>query len=313
MPIRSYQTGDEHAQARIYNAAAGALPGFKPATAEEITRRYQQADPHDGARYFAIEHGELVGYALFGSNGRVSYPWCLPGSEIVREPLLETLLIDMRKRGLREAWAAYRGDWSPVLQFLRQHDFREIRTMVNYVADLSRLGASVELPSNRQVVRLEPEDLPRLIALAPELFRDVRARELEQFYWHDPVYNFPENLFALKDNSSGAVLGVYLLVASDRFADPTKIDAAMPCFRLGAFGTERERHKRVNGLFSCAVGDVAEAELILTSSAAARATELGLARLAAQAPSDAVALCAWYDRRFHRQGSFPILSRRLAS
>ena len=31
MLIRTYQPGDEQAQARIYNAAAGSLPAFKPA------------------------------------------------------------------------------------------------------------------------------------------------------------------------------------------------------------------------------------------------------------------------------------------
>jgi len=313
MPIRSYQTGDEHAQARIYNAAAGSLPGFKPATAEEIMRRSQSADPDPGSRCYATENGEVVGYAVFGSNGRVSYPWCLPGSEAVREPLLDAVLAGMRERGLPEAWAAYRGDWSPVLDFLRQHDFTEIRTMINYVADLSRLPSRNHLPSNRLIARLEPADLPQLIALAPDLFRDVDARKLEQFFWHHPFYNLSESLFALKDGASGKILGVYVLVVSDRFADPTKIDAAMPCFRLGAFGTERERHKRLSGLFSCVFADEAEGDLLLAAALASHADRPGLTHLAAQAPSDAVWLCAWYNRLFQRQGSFPIWSRQLST
>jgi len=313
MPIRSYQTGDEHAQARIYNAAADYLPGFKPATAEEISRRSQSADPDPGSKYYAIENGEVVGYAVFGSHGRVSYPWCLPGSEAVREPLLDAVLAEMRKRGLSQAWAAYRGDWSPVLDFLRDHDFTEIRTMINYVADVSRLPSQNLLHSDRLVARLEPADLSQVIALAPDLFREVDARELERFYWHNPFYNFPESLFAWKNGGNGELLGVYLLVVSDRFADPTKIDATMPCFRLGAFGTERERHKRVNGLFSCVFADEAEGELLLTAWAATQATQSGLTHVAAQAPSDAVAACSCYDRFFQRQGSFPILSRRLSS
>ena len=311
MPIRSYQTGDEHVQARIYNEAAGSLPGFKPATADEIARRYQPADP--GTRYYAVEDGEVVGYALFGSNGRVSYPWCLPGAEPAREPLIETVLTDMRSRRLPEAWAAYRADWSPVLDFLCQHDFSEKRAMINYVADLSRLPSRDHLPSNRVIARMEREELPQLIALAPGLFSDVDAQTLERFYWDNPFYKFPENLFALKDRNSGEILGVFLLVANERFADPTKIDAAMPCFRLGAFGTERERHKRVNGLFSCVFVDEPEGELLLTASFGLQASRPGLNHVAAQAPSDAVALCAWYDRYFQRQGSFPILSRRLSS
>ena len=71
MPIRSYQTGDEHAQSEIYNAVAGSLPGFKPSTAAEIARRYQGDDPDPKSRYFAVENGEVVGYAVFGPNGRV--------------------------------------------------------------------------------------------------------------------------------------------------------------------------------------------------------------------------------------------------
>ena len=119
MLIRPYQAGDEDAQARIYNAAAGSLPGFKPATTEEIARRYQSAGSDDGSRYYAIENGQIAGYALFGRHGRASYPWCRPGAESFREPLLETVIAEMRKRSQPEAWAAYRSDWSPVLEFLR--------------------------------------------------------------------------------------------------------------------------------------------------------------------------------------------------
>ena len=107
---------------------------------------------------------------------------------------------------------------------------------------------------------------------------------------------------------SGAVS---LLVLDDRFADPTKIDSSMPCFRLGAFGTERQRHKRVNGLYSCVFVDEHDGDLLLAASLAAISGKSTLNHLAAQAPSDAPALCAWYDRHFERQGSFPILSRPL--
>jgi len=312
MPIRSYQTGDEHAQARIYNAVAGSLPGFKPSTPEEIGRRYQPGHPDAISRYYAVENGEVVGYAVFGSNGRVSCPWCLPGAEGLRDPLLDTVLAEMRMRGFTEAWAAYRADWLPVLDLLRQHDFIEKRTMINYLAELSRLPARDGLPSNRVIEHLRREDLPQLIALEPGLFADLDAQTLEPFFWHHPHYDFSQNLWALKDRKSGEISGAYLLVVSDRFADPTKIDAAMPCFRLGAFGTERERHKRVNGLFSCVFADRATGDL-LASVMGSHAARSGLTHIAAQAPSDAVALCAWYDRYFQRQGSFPILSRRISS
>ena len=313
MAIRTYQSGDEQAQAEIYNIVAGSLPGFKPSTAAEIARRYAGADPDPGSRYFAVENGKVVGYAVFGPNGRISAPWCLPGAEAYREPLLETVLLEMRRRGLAEAWAAYRGTWNPVLDFLREHAFIDKRTMVNYIAELSRLPAPEPLPANRLIEPLTHQDLCQLIALEPGLFADIDEQALERFYWSNPFYNFSESLFALKDRERGTIVGAFLLVASDRFADPTKIDAAMPCFRLGAFGTERERHKRVTGLFSCAFADPPEGEVMLSSALASLGGHSALTHLAAQAPADGGSLCAWYDRFFERQGSFPILSRRLTS
>lgn len=313
MHIRTYQPGDEQAQAEIYNTVAGSLPGFKPSTAAEIAWRYSGPDPDDGSRFYAVDDGKVVGYAVFGSNGRISSPWCLPGAEAYREPLLETVLAEMRKRGLAEAWAAYRGDWFPVLNFLRDHGFIEKRTMINYVAEVSRLSLPTGLRSNRLIEPFSREDLPQLISLAPGLFADSDGRELERFYWNNPFYSFPESLFVLRDSENHKVVGAYLLVVSDRFADPTKIDAAMPCFRLGAFGTERERHKRVTGLFSCVFTDQAEGDLLLSAALASLSGRSDVSHIAAQAPSDAVSLCQWYDRFFQRQASFPILARRLTN
>src|SRR5262245_33573191 len=114
MLIRTYQPGDEQAQARIYNTAAGALPAFKPAGADELVPRVRGDDAEPGARVFAATDDEVVGYAAFGPSGRVSFPWCLPGTEAVKEPLLQALLGEMSRRGMPEAWAAYRADWSPI-------------------------------------------------------------------------------------------------------------------------------------------------------------------------------------------------------
>jgi hypothetical protein len=312
MTIRSYQTGDEHAQARIYNTVAGPLPSFKPSTSEEIARRYQPGDPDSITRYYAIENGAVVGYAAFGSNGRVSYPWCLPGAASHQEPLLETMLAAMKERGLPEAWAAYRADWLPVLEFLRGHGFHDKQTIINYVAEASQLPSLDHVPSNRRIVPLERQDLPRLIELGSNLFGGVDVPALERFYWRNPFYSFSDTLFAWKDSGNDEILGAFLLVVSERFADPTKIDAAMPCFRLGAFGTESERHKRVTGLFSCVFADEAEGDRMLSAALAALKGLSGLTHIAAQAPSTSTSLCAWYDRYFQRQGSFPILSRRLS-
>ncbi len=311
MPIRTFQPGDESAQARIYNLAAGSLPAFKPATAEEIARRHTSVVPDPGSRYYAVEDGEIVGYAGYGPNGRLSYPWCLPGAEAAREPLLETVLAAMKERNIPEAWAAYRADWSPVLEFLRGHGFLDQRQMINYLAEVSQLPSRVDLPDDRLIDSLGLEATRHLRDLAPGVFADEESGTIERFYTESPFHDFSTSLIALKDTVSDTIRGIGLLVINDRFADPTKIDAAMPCFRLGTFGTERERHKRVNGLFSAVFADETDGEVLLSWLVGARAKPSGLTHLAAQAPSDAPGLSAVYDRYLHRQGRFPILSRRL--
>ena len=54
MPIRVYRDGDEHAQARVFNVAAGSLPGFKPSKAEEIVRRLSRG--RSGSRIEVLRH-----------------------------------------------------------------------------------------------------------------------------------------------------------------------------------------------------------------------------------------------------------------
>jgi hypothetical protein len=263
--------------------------------------------------YYATENGEVVGYAVFGPNGRVSFPWSLPGAELVQEPLLDTVVADMRRRGLTEAWATYRADWAPVLEFLLGHNFTQIRSMINYVAETSRLPALDRLPPTRLLTKLERAALPHLAKLMPASFGKFDVSTLGQFFWENPFYSFPDHLLALKDAESGEIRAISLMVLDDRFADPTKIDSSMPCFRLGALGTERQRHKRVNGLYSCLFMDELDADRLFAASLAAISGNSTVNHLAAQAPSDAPALCAWYDRHFDRQGSFPILSRVLSS
>jgi hypothetical protein len=311
MLIRTYQPGDEQAQARVYNIAAGPLPAFKPANSDEIARRLRGDDADPASRFYAVIDDEVVGYAVFCASGRVSYPWCLPGAEAVQEPLLQAQLHEMGRRGMTEAWAAYRADWSPVLDFFMLHRFLEKRQIVNYLAEVSLMPDRRGLPDDRIIEQLSQDDVSQLPALAPGLFASIVPELLETFFWEHPHYDFSESLFALKERRTGKLLGASLLVISDHFADPSKIDAAMPCFRLGAFGTERERHKRVNGLFSCIFIDEAEGELLLSAPDWSRARAAGLTHVAAQAPSDSPALCAFYDRAFQHQGAFPILARRL--
>ena len=303
MHIRTYQPGDERAQARIYNVAAGSLPGFKPANPEEILRRLHAGDFDPRTMFYAIENDDVVGYAVFGPNGRVSFPWSLPGAESVQLPLLEAVLAEMSRRGLTDAWATYRADWSPVLDFMQRQHFAQIRSMINYVAKLSHFWMLDPLPLNRLVTKLERHELSRLPALIPASFDNLDLDAIGRFFWENPFYAFRDHLLALKDAESGDIRGISLLVIDDRFADPTKIDSSMPCFRLGAFGTESQRHKRVNGLYSCLFMDEHDGDLLLAASLAAVSGQSTFNHLAAQAPSDATTLCAWYDRHFQMQGA----------
>lgn len=308
MLIRHYQPGDEATQALIYNAAAGALPRFKPATAEEVARRYRAADFDPSTRFYAVEDGETVGYSVFDTSGRVSYPWCLPGQERAQAPLLDAVLETMTNRGFVEAWAAYRADWTPVLDLLARHGFVLVREMVNFVADVGRLPRT-PLPDGVALDRPSRDDPAELLALRRGAFSEGDPQALQRFYWENPLFG-EDSLFALRDRRSGRVLAAGMLVVDDRYADPTKLDASMPCFRLGAFGTEQQRHKRVNGMFSVLV-DAEEAGELLLAEAARRLKIAGLGQIAAQAPTDQPRLVALFDRFLDRQGSFPIVARSL--
>ena len=191
MPIRSYQTGDEHAQAGSTTRPPEFLPAFKPSTPEEIARRYKPADPDSTTRYYAIENGEVVGYAVFGSNGRVSYPWCLPGAEHPRASARNGPRRRCKSRDCPRPGPLIEATGSPVLDFLREHGFHR-------QADddqLRRRGVATprtdRLPSNRLIEPLKQEDLPQLIALEPGLFAGVNGQELRAILLEKSVLQFP--------------------------------------------------------------------------------------------------------------------------
>jgi hypothetical protein len=88
----------------------------------------------------------------------------------------------------------------------------------------------------------------------------------------------------------------------------------MPCFRLGAFGTEGMTTKRINGLFSFLAADGRDTQpfaLDLLGYAAYKLQDTDVETFAAQVPSDAGHLLRFYKQYFQRQGSFPILERPL--
>jgi hypothetical protein len=309
--IRTFQPGDEVTQAAIYNVAAHPLPGFKPATADDVRKRTRGRGFDPAARFYAVEGAQTVGYCTFEpEQGRVSHPWCKKGFEAAAEPLFEAALRAARDRGLTRLFAAYRRDWEPVQQFFADRGFGVAREVVNYWAD------PVDLPTlvNRgklPISRLRREDVPAVAEMGKGLIR-LPADKLETYLFANPY--FPAEAFLVLRSPDGAPRAVAVGLESATYANVKKIDPLAPCFRLGAFGTEGLNTKRVNGLFSFMVAnpqDTLTAGLALLAEASLEMTEGTVAALAAQCPSDVPHLVNFYARYFKEQGRFPVLERAL--
>lgn len=310
--IRTFQRGDESAQVAIYNEVAADLPKFKPATLDEVRRRCRAADFDSASRCYAVEAGKPVGYAGYHSNGRVSYPWCRKGHEKWLEPLFDAVLQAMKKRGQKAAFAAYRADWPVQNEFFVSHGFRRAREMVNFVLDVVEMPTPAARPIS-PLVPLQKEHLPSLLKLAPEALRVSTVDELEQQLLRNPYFG-PDALFVLRSRRGEVPAAVGLIIVNQAYADPKQVDAGMPCFRLGAFGTEGMQTKRINGLFSfLAKADdyVNTYALDLLAHAVFRLRNTEVETLAAQAASDAPHLSRFYQQHFRRQGSFPVFERAL--
>jgi hypothetical protein len=313
MTIRTFMAGDDAAQVSIYNEAAADLPKFKPATLDEVRRRLRGPDFDPGTRFFAVEGGRPVGYAAYHANGRVSFPWCRKGRENCAEELLTAVMQSMRERGLPAAFAAYRADWPAQRDFFLKHGFTQTREMVNFVMELTDMPT----PSARSAIAIEPltpADLPAVHSLAPAVFRARDVAELGRHLLHNPYFP-PKAAHVLRSRSDGGLAGLCILVENPAYANPHEIDAAMPCFRLGAVGAEGMQTKRVNGLFSFAAAegsDLSRIGLDLLGHAALRLQEGEASCLAAQVPSDAIHLHRFYKQYFRLQGSFPIFERLLS-
>jgi hypothetical protein len=310
--IRTFQSGDEVVQAGLFNVAAFALPGFKPATADEVRRRVRARSFDPTARFLAEEGGQVVGYCVLEpEQGRVSYPWCKKGFEAAGPELFAAALKSARDRGLKSLFAAYRRDWEPVQRFFADNGFTLSREMINYWGDpldLPTIVNRTKLP----IDRLRREDLPAVAAMGKGVVR-LPAEKLEPYLFSNP--HFPAEAFLVLRDKNQAPVAVGVGLESSTFADVKKIDPLAPCFRLGAFGTEGLNTKRVNGLFSYIVVDPANAltaGLALLSEASQEMTNDSVTSLAAQCPSDAPHLVAFYARYFKEQGRFPVLETPLA-
>lgn len=312
MIIRTFQAGDEVIQAGLFNVAAHALPGFKPASAEEVKRRTRSRTFDPTARFYAEVNGEVVGYCtLEPEQGRISYPWCKKEHEDAGPLLFDAALQSARQRGLNKLFAAYRRDWDKVLNFFADQGFITAREMLNYWADpvdLPTIANRARLPINR----LQREDIPALAEIGKGVIR-LPADQLESYIFANPY--FPAEAFlVLRERDGITPLAVAFGLEMGTYADVKKIDPLAPCFRLGAFGTEGLNTKRVNGLFSFVVADPANAltaGLALLNEVSEEMTEGTVTALAAQCPSDAPHLVGFYSRYFREHGRFPVLEKQL--
>jgi hypothetical protein len=308
--IRNYRPGDEEAQVAIYNEAAGRLPKFKPAQVQDVRRRVQAREFDPSAWFYAVDGTQVVGYATLQPNGRVNYPWCRPGQEAAAEPLFQKVWESLKSRNIKTAFAAYRGDWPPVLEFFDRQGFQRVREMINFVLDLGDMPTPSAKPRNL-ITPLERADLPAVLRLGAGVLRADTVADLEQHLFHNPY--FPAGAaYVLRSRAGAEPLAVGLFIENPAYADPRQVDANMPCFRLGAFGTEGMTTKRINGMFSVlahAGPNLNPLGLDLVGHAAFRLSRSDIGTFAAQAPSDAVHLVRFYQGHFKRQGSFPIVAK----
>ena len=312
MPIRSYHPGDEVAQAAIFNEAAAELPGYKPAQADEVRRRFQARDFDPTTRLYLEEEGKVVGYVSAHANGRVSFPWCKPGFKRHADTLLAEALNGLKARGVTRAFAAYHAAWTAQAEFFQRQGFRHARDMVSFVQEIMELPTMMNRRASA-IEKLNPEEIPHVHAMVPELWRGMPAADLEKHWLRNPHLP-PESYFVIRSKADAKPMAVGVLVDNPAFADPLNLDANQPCFRLGAFGTEGLQHKRVNGLFSFVCppnSQVSVYGLDLIGYAVMRLDGTNTEALAAQVPSDVPHLLKFYQQHFRYQGKFPVFERAL--
>ncbi len=310
--IRPYAPGDDAVQVSIYNEAAADLPRFKPATLDEVRRRGRDPSFDPAARFVAVADGRPMAYATYQANGRVSFPWCRKGREDLADPLFARVLESMKERGLTRAFAAYRADWKQQQDFFARHGFEVRREMVGFLLDLVDMPTPSAMPAST-ISPLRPADVPAVLQLGAGVLRVRDAVELERYLFHNPYFP-PEAVFAQRSRADAAPLAVGVVIANPAYANPTQTDAAMPCFRLGAFGTEGLTTKRINGMFSFLAPpgrDLSPLGLDLLGYASFRLQDTDVETFGAQVPSDAGHLLRFYMQYFRRQGSFPVLERPL--
>ncbi len=185
--------------------------------------------------------------------------------------------------------------------------------MVNYLLKFENMPTPSSKLGNT-VTAATDDDFEGIFALDPSVFRVPDAKSLRDALWYNP-YIDRQSVFVLRNRGDGTPIAAGVFIIDPTYADPSVIDADMPCFRLGAFGTEGMTAKRVKGLFSF----VAKPERNLFSigmdmlghAANLLRDEDEILCYTAQVASDAGALHSFYQRVFEKQGAFPVYERTL--
>ncbi len=313
MRIRAYESRDAAVQAEIYNVAGRMLPSFKLTTPEEVERRSTERPFDPAQRFFAVDQDQPVGYCQYHPSGRISFPWCLPGHEEVRQPLLHAMLRAMKAKGYTHVFTAYRSDWEPVWEWFRGEGFTLKRTINNYFLDFNEMPT----PSGRIGTPITPlivEDLEELKRIGKGVVRLDDVAALRKHFFENP--RLPHQCFFVeRSRADGRPLAAASMILRPEFANISNVDSNMPCYRTGAFGMEGLPAKRINGLFSFLAepnNNFFSLAYDLFSHAANLLDETELGYMVAQAPSDAPWLTSFYERHFKLQGAFPEYHRTLA-
>ena len=152
------------------------------------------------------------------------------------------------------------------------------------------------------------DDVPAVFALGAGIIRSRTPEELAAHLFDNPYFN-ANSAFVVRSRPGGPPIAASVVIVNPAYGDPCAVDANMPCFRLGAFGTEGLQWKRLNGVLSFVTPPGPEVNplgLELLAHAAGLLNETELATLAAQVPSDAPHLLRFHQQIWRRQGAFPI-------
>jgi len=300
MIIRNCLPGDTDKEAAVYNVAAAHLPGYRPLTIDDVRRS-------NGSRFYAEDNGRVVGFAAFEPNGRIQYPWCLPGHEMAAHQLFGQVMRTLADRKVPRAHAVCRADWPQQVEFFENHGFARVREMVNFTQSIGDLPTMFQRPG-LNVTLVRPGDLTAIEAMVPGLPR-LRGPAFANYLMTSGLAT--EAVFVLR-RSDGSPRGVGVLVDDVSLAGAETLDPKAPACWFGAFGTEGLPTKRVNGLFSFLAPpgkDLIRIGQDLLWYATSRLETTSFRCLAAQVPSDAPHLLDFYESYFRKQGSFPMLER----